>query len=78
MPSDISNEMLFDRRVIERNLRKGLITDKDVENTIKALPDQTEQAMLIESKVEHHAMKQGPGGSTMISAQLHEEEEELD
>lgn len=77
MPSDISPEMLFDKRVIERNLRKGLITDKDVEAQVKALPDQAEQSALIESKVEHHAMKQGPGGSTMTAA-IKNEEEELD
>lgn len=34
----------FDSRIIERNIRKGLITRKDVDKHIKALPDRTDHA----------------------------------
>jgi len=77
MPSDISNEMLFDKRVLERNLRKGLVTQKDLDSTLKALPDQAEAAAPIEAKIEHHAMNSG-GSSTMAAAPRREEEEEID
>ncbi len=30
---------LFDRRVLERNIKKGLVTRKDHERFLKALPD---------------------------------------
>ena len=77
MPSDISSEMLFDKRVLERNLRKGLVTQKDVDNNLKSLPDQTEGTAMIEARIEHHAMNAG-GASTMTAALRHEEEEEID
>ena len=35
----------FDSRIIERNIRKGIITRKDVDKHIKALPDRTDNAV---------------------------------
>jgi len=36
---DVKNPRLFDRRVVERNIQKGLITRKDYEKHLKALAD---------------------------------------
>ena len=30
---------LFDRRIVERNIKRGLITRKDYEKFLKAIPD---------------------------------------
>jgi hypothetical protein len=36
---DVKNPRLFDRRVVERNIKKGLITRKDYDKHLKALSD---------------------------------------
>jgi hypothetical protein len=36
---DVKNPRLFDRRVVERNIKKGLITRKDYEKHLKSLSD---------------------------------------
>lgn len=36
---DRKSERLFDKRTLERNLRKGLVSPKDVEKRMEALPD---------------------------------------
>ena len=77
MPSDISNDMLFDKRVLDRNLRKGLVTQKDLDNHLKLLVDQADVAAVIEAKVEHHAMS-GGATTSMSAAQKRQEEEEID
>ena len=41
---DEKNARLFDRRVVERNIKKGLITRKDLEKYLKSLPDAAEKA----------------------------------
>lgn len=33
------NLRLYDRRILERNMRKGLVSPKDYEKWLKALPD---------------------------------------
>ena len=37
--ADAKNFRLYDRRTIERNIKKGLITRKDYEKHLKALAD---------------------------------------
>ncbi len=37
-----SSDRLYDIRVLERNVRKGLIARKDVEKYLKGLPDRTD------------------------------------
>ena len=34
---------LFDRRIVERNVKRGLITRKDYEKFLKSLPDCSEK-----------------------------------
>jgi len=36
---DVKNPKLFDRRIVERNIKKGLITRKDYEKHLKSLAD---------------------------------------
>jgi hypothetical protein len=36
---EVKNPRLFDRRIVERNIKKGLITRKDYEKHLKALND---------------------------------------
>jgi hypothetical protein len=43
--SSKENERLFDLRVVERNIRKGIISRKDLERVIKALPDRADNAV---------------------------------
>lgn len=73
MPSDISPEMLFDKRIAERNLRKGLITQKDHDVRLKALADSADRATVVEAKVEQTATTAG-----MSAASRAQEEEERD
>jgi hypothetical protein len=37
-----SSDRLYDIRVLERNVRKGLIARKDVEKYLKSLPDRAD------------------------------------
>lgn len=73
MPSDVSQEMLFDKRIAERNLRKGLITQRDHDSQIKALADAADRATLMESKLERTATTAG-----MSAASRAQEEEDRD
>ncbi len=45
---DAKNTRLFDRRTVERNIKKGLITRKDYDKYLKALGDAAEKAATIE------------------------------
>ena len=36
---EVKNPRLFDRRVVERNIKKGLITRKDYDKHLKSLAD---------------------------------------
>jgi hypothetical protein len=36
---DVKNPRLFDRRIVERNIKKGLVSRKDYEKHLKALDD---------------------------------------
>lgn len=47
----IRDEMVFDKRIMERNVRVGLITRKELNNHIKQLKDLGEDAASIESEV---------------------------
>ncbi|HET6280048.1 MAG TPA: hypothetical protein VFH73_03750 [Polyangia bacterium] len=41
---DAKNARLFDRRTVERNIKKGLITRKDYEKYMKALDDAADKS----------------------------------
>jgi hypothetical protein len=44
---------IIDKRVVRRNVRKGLLDEKDFDRHIKSLPDVADQAVPVESEVEH-------------------------
>jgi hypothetical protein len=51
--ADTLENKLVDKRVLARNLRKGLLDEKDYDRYVKALPDVADQAVPVESEVEH-------------------------
>lgn len=50
--SDIENK-LVDKRVAQRYVRKGLLDEKEYERHLKGLEDLAEQAVPVESEMEH-------------------------
>ena len=52
MPDTIDNKII-DKRVARRYVRKGLLDEKDYERYLKSLPDVADQAVPVESEVEH-------------------------
>ena len=42
---DIKNSRLYDRRTVERSIKKGLITRKDYEKHLKSLDDVAEKGV---------------------------------
>jgi nitrogen regulatory protein PII-like uncharacterized protein len=67
MAKNATNPMLFDRRVVERNIKKGLITREDYEKRLAALEDVAEQAEVIKARLgeeeEPAAAEDKAGGS---------------
>ncbi len=45
---DAKNARLFDRRTVERNIKKGLVSRKDYEKFMKALADSADKAAVVE------------------------------
>jgi hypothetical protein len=52
MPDTLENKII-DKRVVRRNFRKGLLDEKEFDRHIKSLPDVADQAVPVESEVEH-------------------------
>ncbi len=50
--SDIENK-LVDKRVAHRYLKKGQVDEKDYERYLKGLPDLADQAVPVQSVMEH-------------------------
>jgi len=48
--ADAKNLRLYDRRTIERNIKKGLITRKDYEKFLKSLDDAKEKGVIGEEE----------------------------
>ena len=48
--ADAKNLRLYDRRTIERNIKKGLITRKDYEKFLKSLEDAKEKGVVGEEE----------------------------
>ena len=42
---DVRTSRLFDRRTVERNIKKGLVTRKDFEKHLKSLDDVAEKGV---------------------------------
>ena len=58
-------ERAYDIRILERNIRKGLITRKDVEKYLKSLPDRADNVERM--AVEEAPEKAGASGSNGVS-----------
>jgi len=52
---DVKNARLFDRRIVERNIKKGLITRKDYDKQLKSLVDVSGNIASAEERVEDSA-----------------------
>lgn len=46
------DERLFDQRVVERNIRAGLITRKDYEKYLKSLDDDEDNALEVDTSLD--------------------------
>jgi len=44
-------DILFDRRIVERNLRKGIVTREEYEQYLLALPDVSANAEVISARL---------------------------
>ena len=51
--ADTLENKIIDKRVARRYVRKGLLDEKDYERYLKSLPDVADQAVPVESEVEH-------------------------
>jgi hypothetical protein len=51
--ADTLENKIIDKRVARRYVRKGLLDEKDFERYLKSLPDVADQAVPVESEVEH-------------------------
>jgi hypothetical protein len=51
--ADTIENKLVDKRVAQRYIRKGLLDEKDFEQYLKRLPDVADQAVDVESEIEH-------------------------
>jgi hypothetical protein len=49
---EVKNIRLFDRRVVERNIKKGIITRKDYEKHLKSLDDKATNVASPEERIE--------------------------
>lgn len=47
------SELLVDKRMVERNIHKGLLDRKEHERFLKSLPDVTDQAEVVPSLEEY-------------------------
>ncbi len=77
MAADLPKDMTFDLRILERNVRKGVTTRKDVEKHVQSLTDRTDQSALIEARMEARG-HEPPKVAAISAARKREQEEELD
>jgi hypothetical protein len=52
MPDTFDNKII-DKRVARRYVRKGVLDERDLEKYLRSLPDVADQAVPVESEVEH-------------------------
>lgn len=64
MAKGAANPLLFDKRVVERNIKKGLITREEYEKYLSALPDVSDQAEVIQARLGSEEEQQPPTTET--------------
>jgi hypothetical protein len=52
---------LFDRRIVERNIKRGLITRKDYEKFLKSRPDASDKLRLPDEATHTGSTEEGKG-----------------
>ena len=60
----VHGDMKFDKRIIERNLRVGLLTQQDYQNHLDSLKDLADECSMIESEMTalgHESLLHGIG-----------------
>lgn len=57
------NRKLLDQRVVERNIRKGLISDADYKAFLKKLPDEEPNAQWVQMDVHETELGEVSSGS---------------
>jgi len=72
----IEKDLLFDKRILERNLEKGLVTSKEYEKFIAGLGDLSGAAD--NTKVEINEGEFDLGAREMSEEELLQQEDELD
>lgn len=70
----IDENKKFDKRTIERNLKEGIISDKEWETFLKKLPDVSDKVALIEREEERK--QPGKGAVREKKSQSHTPPEE--
>lgn len=60
---EAKNLRLFDKRTVERNIKKGLTTRKDQEKFLKALPDAADKVIPPEERID-----EGPDDADLVDA----------
>jgi hypothetical protein len=58
---DAPDPSLFDRRIVERNIKRGLVTRKDYEKFLKSLPDASDKLRSPDEAVEPGSSSPGTG-----------------
>jgi hypothetical protein len=61
---DVRNTRLFDRRTVDRNIKKGLLTRKDFEKHLKALEDVADKGVYGGGEAEEAATETEPAAPT--------------
>jgi hypothetical protein len=60
--ADAKNARLFDRRIVERNIKKGLVSRKDYEKHLKALDDVADKGLYGHPEEEPPPSRRHPDG----------------
>ena len=72
---DLKTARLFDRRTVERNIKKGLITRKDYEKHLKSLEDTADKGVYggtdTDEPDEPDDIVEGTGGDAGTNSQGH-------
>ena len=69
---EIKDEVLYDTRLIERHVRKGVLNRKDIEKRLKELPDAAEQGEILSLDQDNDIIVKGgaQAGSSTAPATL--------
>ena len=61
--ADTEDTKTFDKRVVHRYLKRGVVEDKEYERHLKNLPDLADQAAPVEASIEGDDLDDGGDGA---------------